>query len=191
MLTIEDLYTLLSPETELEERILREPEIVHGMSWGTPRYGHPEGEIWKHVLDILYNIDRLHISPEQRWKLRFIAYIHDTFKYKEHRGTPRDWTKHHSVYARKFAEQFTDDPILLDIIEYHDEAYYIWRLRALYDRVAESDERLEFLLDRIGVQRQLYYLFFKCDTTTGDKNPAPLKWFERYVAGIDVVRFGF
>ena len=35
---------------------------------------------------------------------------------------------------------------------------------------------------------QLYYLFFKCDTSTGDKNPAPMKWFEKTMKGIDVVQ---
>ena len=34
---------------------------------------------------------------------------------------------------------------------------------------------------------QLYYLFFKCDTQTGDKTQAPLKWFEREVPGIEVM----
>jgi len=34
---------------------------------------------------------------------------------------------------------------------------------------------------------QLFYLFFKCDTLTGDKTLAPLTWFEEHVTGIDLV----
>jgi hypothetical protein len=39
----------------------------------------------------------------------------------------------------------------------------------------------------MGYCRQMYYLFFKCDTQTGDKTQAPLKWFEQNVSGIDIV----
>ena len=48
-------------------------------------------------------------------------------------------------------------------------------------------ERLQRLQDAMGPDLQLYYLFFKADTQTGDKNQAPLKWFEMVVKGIEVV----
>ena len=54
---------------------------------------------------------------------------------------------------------------------------------------AESDRRMRLLRKRVGAYWQLYYLFFKCDTCTGDKNPAPLHWFERHVKDIQVVQF--
>lgn len=157
------------------------------MVWGVPRYGHPEGKIWRHVLEVNENIDRMDIAPDVRRKLRIISWVHDTFKHIEHKGSPRDWTKHHAVYARKFLESYVQDEGLLSIVELHDEAYYCWRLFALYDRARESERRLTELRRRLGDYWQLYYLFFKCDTCTGDKNPAPLQWFEENMPDIEVV----
>jgi hypothetical protein len=178
---------ILQPETSLEQELIDRPDFKKGLDWGVPRFGHPEGEIYKHIREVLDNIDKLDINDTDRSRLRLIAYAHDTFKYKEDKSFPRDWSKHHGVYARYFMEQFTDDEAVLDILELHDEAYYSWRLIHLYNRLEEGESRLVSLLNRLGRNKQLYYLFFKCDTQTGDKNQAPLKWFEKVVEGIRVV----
>jgi len=177
----------LQPENALELRFLSDPEFLEGLAWGVPRYGHPEGEIWKHIKDVLANIDRLDLDPEQRRKLRIIAFVHDTFKYKEDKSYPRDWTKHHSVFARKFLERYTDEKDLLEVTELHDEAYHCWCKRFLYKQPERSQQRLQALLQRLSDALQLYYLFFKCDTQTGDKNQAPVRWFERQVDGLQAV----
>ena len=49
--------------------------------------------------------------------------------------------------------------------------------------------RLQKLLKTLDDRLQLYYLFFKCDTATGDKNQAPLKWFEQAIPNIDIKNF--
>jgi len=182
-----DLYAILKPETSLENQLLQDTDFLAGLFWGVPRFGHPEGEIYKHIKEVLQNIDCLDISAEDRKRLRIIAFVHDTFKYLEDKRRPRDWSKHHSIYARKFTERYTNDQILLDIIELHDEAYYSWRLQFLQKDIPSGTLRLNALLDRLGPSIQLYYLFFKCDTQTGDKNQAPLQWFESKVPGIQVV----
>ncbi len=184
-----DLEATLQPETELEKQLLYIPEFVMGLLWGTPRFGHPEGEIYRHVREVLDNIDRLSLDPADRRRLRLITFVHDTFKYKEDKSYPHDWSKHHGVYARRFLEGFTRDKAVLDIVELHDEAYYSWRLTHLYHRPVAGRNRLEKLLSRIGNHLQLYYLFFKCDTRTGDKNQAPLHWFERTIPGIEIIDF--
>lgn len=181
-----DFETELKPETDLERKLLRQPDFRQGLLWGVPRYGHPEGEIYKHVKEVLSNIDCLDIDALDRQRLRLVAYAHDTFKYREDKSTPRDWSKHHSIYARNFLENFTDDPIVLDITELHDEAYYVWRTMYLYHRPQKGAIRLQSLLDRVEENIQLYYLFFKCDTLTGDKNLAPLRWFEQHIQGIEI-----
>jgi hypothetical protein len=38
----------------------------------------------------------------------------------------------------------------------------------------------------MGPDIQLYYQFFKCDTQTGDKTQAPLRFFEALVPNIQV-----
>ncbi len=182
-----DIAAELRPETDLERQLLEDPIFVKGLLWGLPRYGHPEGEVYKHIREVLDNIDRLDIDPLMRTRLRIIAFAHDTFKYIEDKSTPRDWTKHHGPVARRFMEQYTDDEAVLDTIELHDEAYHCWRVKHLNQDHEGSAWRLKSLLDRMGEHRQLYYLFFKCDTKTGDKNPAPLKWFENNIPGIEPV----
>lgn len=182
-----DFEMELQPETELEHQLLQQPDFANGLLWGVPRYGHPEGEIYKHIKEVLENIDGLEIDAFTRQRLRLIAFAHDTFKYIEDKSVPRDWSKHHSVYARNFLEKFTNDKVVLDITELHDEAYYVWRTLHLYHRPGKGAIRLQSLLNRIKDNIQLYYFFFKCDTLTGDKNLAPLRWFEQHIPGIKIV----
>ncbi len=187
--TTQQLTDLLQPETSLEARFLQDEEFRRGLMWGLPRYGHPEGTIWRHILEVCQNIDALPVDADTRRKLRTICWVHDTFKHLEHRGTPRDWSRHHSIYARDFLSRYTDDELLLNVVELHDEAYYCWRLAHLYGKLAESARRMDHLRRRVGDYWQLYYLFFKCDTCTGDKNPAPLLWFEAREKDIEIVNF--
>ncbi len=179
-----EVVGILAPENEIERKMLAKPEFRKGLLWGQPRFGHPEGEIWKHIREVLDNIDLLHLSFQDRARLRQIAFVHDTFKYREDKSYPRDWTRHHAVYARHFIEQFTEDPAVLLITELHDEAFYCWRTRHIFNQPAEGEERLSRLLRQIRPFLQLYYSFFWCDTRTGDKNQTPLIWFEDCVPEI-------
>ncbi len=188
-ITQDQISSILKPETELERQFLLDPAFREGLFYGKPRYGHPEGQVLYHIPEVLANVDQLDISKEDRRKLRIITFVHDTFKNIEDKNEPRDWSKHHSVYARKFLERFTDDVGLLTITEMHDEAYYCWRLYALYRQPEKSLERLKRLIEAVGKDLQLYYLFFKCDTQTGDKIQTPVRWFEKTVEGIEVVHF--
>lgn len=178
---------VLQPENELEYAFLEDKDFLYGLDWGTPRYGHPEGEVYKHIREVLDNIDLLALDPGYRSKLRIIAFVHDTFKYKEHKGHPRDWDRHHAIFARQFLETYTSDPAMLTITQWHDEAYYCWCTEFLYHKPERARLRLTDLLNRLSDFIQLYYLFFLCDTRTGDKNLAPLKWFEQRVAGVEPV----
>jgi len=177
---------LLRPETDLERLILKVPEFRKGLYWGEPRFGHPEGKVVFHIREVLDNIELIAgITKAQRQQLRLITLAHDAFKYAEDRSHPRDWSKHHGLLARHFLEQYTDDPAVLDIVETHDDAYYAWLCQKNAEFGSDNPQKsLSALLPRIQYCLQLYYLFFKCDTQTGDKTQAPLKWFERSVAGI-------
>ncbi len=178
-ITDQYIQDLLKPETNLERLLLQHPAFREGLLWGEPRYGHPEGKVLYHVPEIFANINRLDpLSKNDRQQLRLITLLHDTFKYVEDKSYPRDWSRHHGILARQFAEDFISDKNILDIIELHDEAYYCWRLEVLDDEPEQAAARLKLLLDRVRPCLQLYYNFFKCDTATGDKTQAPVKWFE-------------
>lgn len=184
-----NLEVELRPETELEQKLLEDPAFLKGLHWGVPRYGHPEGEVYKHVREVLDNIDRLELEASVRQDLRLITFVHDTFKYLEDKSKPRDWTKHHGILARRFMEKYLRNDVLLNIIEHHDEAYFSWRYIHLFKSPTEGTHRMNQLLETLGDNLQLYYLFFKCDTRTGDKNLAPLVWFEKLVKDIDIIEF--
>jgi hypothetical protein len=190
-MTEQDILHLLQPETDLERRLIAQPAMLEGLQWGEPRYGHPEGKVVYHVVDVFNNIKRLSptLNPEDYRKMRLIALLHDAFKYIESKQIPRDWTQHHGILARKFAENFMDDKAVLDIIELHDEAYYCWRLAILDDEIDQAAARFQWLLKRCGYCFQLYYAFFRCDTATGDKTQAPVKWFEKKELPIQKLTF--
>ena len=107
-----EIEARLKPETDLETQIIADPDFQAGLFWGKPRYGHPEGQVINHIPEVLANVDKLTVSTEMRRKLRLITYVHDTFKHIEDKGTPRDWSKHHGVYARKFLEKYVNEPLL-------------------------------------------------------------------------------
>lgn len=181
LLERQDLISdLIQPETALEKIILQDKSFQEGLFWGKPRRGHPEGKVIFHIREVLGNVEKVVEDDVMRQQLRLITIIHDTFKFQQDTSYPRDWDKHHALLARNFAERFIDDDTILDIIELHDEAYYCWRWENRYFRPEIAKRRKQNLLDRIGEENmQLYYLFFKCDTQTGDKTQEPVAWFEK------------
>jgi HD domain len=181
----DNLKGFLEPETPLEALLIDLPAFQKGLLWGEPRYGHPEGKVALHVKEVFSNINRLSgLAQKEREQLRLIALAHDTFKYQEDRARPRNWEKHHARLARKFMEAYCQDRVVLEIIETHDDAYYSWLSMKQIQQGFDSNYcSLDKLLQRVGDFLQLYYMFFRCDTLTGDKNLAPLKWFEQTVFG--------
>ena len=186
----EEAIAVLKPENELELSFLEHVEFLVGLDWGVPRYGHPEGKILYHIWEVMENIDCIpNLSPDDRMRLRVIALVHDTFKYKEPKTKPRDWSKHHAMLAANFLAKFTGDTATLLVTELHDEAYYAWQSIKLHRKLTKGEIRKETLLNCLGDYLQLYYLFFICDTKTGDKIQSPVHWFETYIPGIEVLKF--
>ena len=180
--TAEEIAALLRPETDLERRFLEAPEFLRGLDYGLPRFGHPEGKVVYHIREVLDNVDRLQVSEDRRRDLRIVTFVHDSFKYAEDKGRPRDWSRHHGVLARRFLEKFTNRTSLLEVTELHDEAYYAWRAINLYGRPDLGQERLVKLVHRMDNSLEFYHQFFVCDTRTGDKVQAPVLWLQQAVS---------
>jgi hypothetical protein len=171
-------------ENDLEREIASDPEWQEGVEWGEPRFGHWEGPVKYHIVDVLSNIEtisHLESDTEERRKLRLIALIHDAFKYQVDETKPKIGTNHHAHIARRFAERYIDDPEILLIIETHDEAYNSWRLGHYKQRWQHAEERADHLLERLGPSLPLYVRFFYADSDTESKNPEPVAWFEQYL----------
>jgi hypothetical protein len=168
-------------ETPLEAMICANPEWQKGAAWGQSRLGHPEGQVASHIAEVLENVNRHATSAEERTDLRLIALIHDTFKYRVNPDRPKSGENHHAMIARRFAERYLDDQVLLDIIELHDEAYNSWQLGERKGRWEEAEARAARLVSRLGKALPLYVRFYRCDNETGSKSMASLRWFESFL----------
>lgn len=176
---IEEIKSILKPETELEKRIISTPEFIEGAAYGKPRPGHPEGQVVYHIREVLNNVDK-YSTPENRSDLRIIALIHDTFKYKVDNTKPKVGMNHHALIARRFAEQFVQIPeYVLDIIELHDEAYNAWQLGGRKGDWYKAEKRGNELLGKLQTDHRidLYLAFYGCDNNTGDKEQENYYWF--------------
>lgn len=187
--------SIVNPETDLERAIVSHPDFIEGAMWGKPRNGHPEGAVIYHIGEVLTNIDDL-VSrplgqsrkgrvegdhPMHREKLRLIAIIHDTFKNKVDPTKPKQGENHHAMIARRFAEKFIDDPVTLDIIELHDEAYNAWCKGHRDGKWDKAKARGTDLIHRLGLSLDVYYFFFECDSYTGDKTDDSINWFNKLI----------
>lgn len=166
---------MIEARNDLEKAILQDPEILKGLQYGESRDGHPEGPVENHVLEILARIDLRKDPIGITNKLRFITIIHDSFKFRVDRRKPKIGENNHGVLARRFAERFTSDRILLNIIELHDGYYYLWKKFMEKGFFSESEFRL--LADRVKDGLELYLMFIFIDGTTGDKSIEPRIWF--------------
>lgn len=171
--------TALQPENEVERRMLEDPRWQDRAAWGSVRPGHPEGTVRAHIEEVLANIDLKDHEPGARSRLRFIALVHDTFKGEVDPERPRSGDNHHALIARRYAERYTDDPDLLDVIELHDEAYNAWASGQRAQDWAKARARGERLLTRLGARLSLYLDFYRADNAAGDKSPEPLDWFNK------------
>ena len=176
---------LIRPISPLETELLKQQEFHVGYNWGVPRFGHPEGKVGFHVKEVLENIEQINTDVQSLEQLRIAAMAHDTFKYQQAESESKGKQINHGLLARRFMENFIDDEATLDLIELHDEIYYAWRHEALQKNADLSEKRLERLLNRIGQHLKLHYLFFRCDTMTGDKIQSPRFWFEEKIREMD------
>ena len=81
------------------------------------------------------------------------------------------------MIARHFAEPFIEDPNILNILEWHDDAYSAWKKGA----IGGDWDAAQTLIDALGPSIDLYIAFYTCDNSTGDKTQEPLEWFKNVV----------
>jgi hypothetical protein len=178
-----EIKELLKPETELEKRIVNDPDFIVGAAYGKPRPGHPEGQVVYHIREVLNNVEK-YSTPENRTDLRLIALIHDTFKNKVDNTKPKSGANHHAMIARRFAEKFVQIPeYVLDVIELHDEAYNSWQQGGRKGDWYRAEKRANELVGKLGSKTRLdlFIAFYKCDNLTGDKEQDNYDWFVNYV----------
>ena len=115
---------------EIVEKLLSDPRYKANIEYGQPRSGHPEGKVKNHIKDLQANLERLRprgISSTDYWKLMFLIHVHDTFKAEADSDVPATHPRGHATIAREYACHLTDDSDLLNMIQFHDEDYFLWR----------------------------------------------------------------
>ncbi len=162
--------------------VVADERVQRNLHWGKPRFGHPEGSVYAHVAHVDRNIEvlRAKLSDDDYWKLRVLAYTHDAFKAEAGEGARIRDPDSHASLARKFLADFCPDEDLLNIVQFHDEPYSLWRQQ--HHRGRFDVERLEAL---IGLIRDwdVFLAFCIADGSTEGKSREPLHWLFRQVAG--------
>jgi len=173
------IYEKIQPETDIESLLIEDPEFIEGVLWGKPRNGHPEGLVIHHIEAVLKNIDNVDgLSEIERRHLRFIAILHDAFKFKVDRKKLKSGENHHGMIARRFAEKITKHSSILNIIELHDDAYNSWCIGNRKGKWDKAELRAKKLIERLGESIQLYLIFYMCDNDVDGKIGDDYIWFK-------------
>lgn len=159
------------------DTIKADPRYQRNIEYGEPRSGHPEGKVKFHIADLEANLEILgekNISTSDYWKLKFMIHVHDSFKAEAKKETGALHPQNHASLAKEYASQFTDDMDLLNMIQFHDENYDLWRE---YLQTGNYDkERFERLLNTIK-DWDLFLMFIIIDGCTKGKDMDKLAWF--------------
>ncbi len=164
------------------ERLTADGRYLKNIRWGEPRAGHPEGSIHAHIAELERNaaVLDLHLSETDRWRLRLLIHSHDTFKPEAAEGAKIADPRSHASLARAFLAEFCpDDADLLDIVQFHDEPYALWR-QEQHGRLNRA--RLDALFSVIR-DWDLFLAFLVVDGCTPGKSREPLRWFFAQAAG--------
>jgi hypothetical protein len=158
-------------------QITSDPRYRKNIEYGEPRSGHPEGKVKYHIAELEESLEKLAargISEQQYWKLKFLIHVHDTFKADAIPDSPILSPNSHASLARKFASEFVDDADLLNMVQFHDENYALWKQ---FESTGSYDvPRFETLLQTIQ-DWDLFLMFLVIDGNVQGKDPRKTGWF--------------
>ena len=176
---MKDIKNIIKPENGIESAIVGNADFITGCMYGKIRNGHPEGQVIYHIQEVLANIDKFYTDDEDRQDLRLIAILHDTFKYKVDQTKPKSGENHHGWIAAKFAEKFTNNIKVLQVIQCHDDAYNAWQKGERRGDWYGAERRANELISKLLMLDclNLFIKFYHCDNATGDKTRDNYKWF--------------
>ena len=159
------------------QQIISDARYLKNIEFGEPRPGHPEGKVKYHIAELEENLNVLRsrgISDDQYWKLKFLIHVHDTFKVEAVPNSAILNPNSHASLARKFSSEFTNDSDLLNMVQYHDMNFALWKQlkgTGFYDF-----ERFSTLLETI-IDWDLFLMFIILDGSTKGKDPEKIRWF--------------
>lgn len=158
-------------------RVMTNLRYLKNIEFGEPRSGHPEGKVKYHIADLEVNLERLKLrlpNEDTYWKLKFLIHVHDTLKAEVDQESIRKNSPGHAILAREFAREFTDEIDILNIIQYHDEDFALWK--QLQSTGYYDTQRFDMLLNTIQ-DWDLFLSFMIIDGSTEGKILEKLSWF--------------
>lgn len=162
---------------EIVQQILDDPRYQENIEYGRPRPGHPEGQVKYHIAELEANLDALAtrgISEADYWKLKFLIHVHDSFKKEARPDSPILDPESHASLAREYASQFTSDADLLNMIQFHDLNFALWK--QFHATGSYDGAHFETLLQTIQ-DWDLFLIFLIIDGNTKGKDRSKLLWF--------------
>lgn len=157
-------------------KIVKDGRYLQGLKYGKPRYGHAEGTVLNHVMELEKNLERLQpsLSPEEYWKLRILVHVHDSMKLYSRRDAAIEDPQSHASMAAKFFSEFVADVDLMNMIQYHDEGYALWK--QVESRGFYNIPRFQKVV-RLIWDVELYLLFTIIDGFTASKETDKIRWY--------------
>ena len=161
---------------DIVARVIEDARYLHNIEYGKPRSGHPEGPVKFHIAELEVNLEKMaaRITDEQYWKLKFLIHVHDTFKAEAVPDSPIESLRSHASLARQFAAEFTVDTDLLNMIQFHDVNFALWKQFAA--KGSYDTARFHRLLNTI-IDWDLFLMFLILDGSTTGKDPEKVRWF--------------
>ena len=174
-------------DKQIIEKVKADPRYIANVQHGKPRSGHPEGTVAAHIIELNENLETLYLNypdnenpltEEEYWKLRFLIETHDTFKADAIPNSPILDPKSHASLAKKFASEYISHGDILNMIQFHDESFALWKQWSKTGFYNKS--RFDKLVHTIKDWR-LFLLFIIVDGCTKGKGNTVSKWFIQQV----------
>lgn len=169
------------------EQVVAHPRYQANILYGKPRKGHAEGTVKAHIADLESNLASLvekglvEADSERYWKLKVLIHVHDSFKMEAKRDSPILDRHSHASLAKAFLTEYTKDQDILNIVQYHDLGYAIYKG---FEKTGTADiNRLMRALNQI-YDLDLFLLFAIIDACTPSKGRLVIKWFVVTVVGL-------
>lgn len=166
---------------QILQRVISDDRYQKNLDWGQPRSGHPEGSVRAHIAELEQNLDlmRERFSDDEYWKLKLLIHTHDTFKADANHAAPITHPRSHASLACTFLSDYCDDSDLLNMVQFHDEPYALWRQN---EKGKFDQPRFDNLLSTIS-DWNLFIAFNIIDGCTAGKSRQPLQWFLQKLVG--------
>jgi hypothetical protein len=173
---------------DILRRIQADPRYQRNLDWGKPRRGHPEGTIRQHIRELEDNLETLRekLTDVECGKLKILIHTHDTFKADAKLGVAIRDPQSHASLARQFLTIYCDDVDMLNMVQYHDVPYSLWRTHVRFRQY--NCDRLAELVTTIS-DWNVFLAFLIVDGCTQGKSREPLVWFFDEIRGHVEARF--